>query len=247
MFRPEMMLIGIDADGSPVVTKGGAIQLADSGPARITREAFPVVRYTRDGSPRRLIGRFPGHELEVSVIREGPATGGFVKGPRLFGTGAAFAVVNGHLIVVDNESFQFDVVDTTGRLVRRVIRASAPRPVTSSHKAQWIEARMEAIRDSARREMLRRDYEASSHAPVFPALEARLVIDAQQRVWLGEYVRPGDREQHWWMFTVDGRMVGHVAVPASLTVTDAGTDYVLGVWRDEDGVQTVRLYRLARG
>jgi hypothetical protein len=246
MYLPEMTLIGLESDGRPIVTKGGAIQLGDRGPARITRGQFPVVRYARDGSPGRLLGRFPGHELEVSVIHEGRLAGGFVRGLRLFGASGAFAVTNGHLVVVDNLAFQFDVIDTTGRLIRRVRRPASPRPVTLSHKRQWITARVESIRDPARRESRRRDYEGSSHATVFPALEARIVIDTQQRIWLGEYVRPGDRQQRWWIFNADGRMEGYVEVPASLTVTDAGADYVLGVWRDDDGVQTVRLYPVAR-
>ncbi|MGH9204638.1 MAG: hypothetical protein ACRD2A_25700, partial [Vicinamibacterales bacterium] len=85
-----------------------------------------------------------------------------------------------------------------------------------------------------------------SHAPVFPALDERVVDDAERRIWLGSYKRPGDKQQDWWIFTVEGAMVGRVTVPAALTVMDAGTDYVLGVWRDEDGVQTVRLYRLVQ-
>jgi hypothetical protein len=39
-------------------------------------------------------------------------------------------------------------------------------------------------------------------------------------------------------------MIGRVNAPVALTITDAGTDWVLGIWRDQDGVQTVRLYDL---
>ena len=71
------------------------------------------------------------------------------------------------------------------------------------------------------------------------------MVDADERIWLGSFKRPGDREQTWWIFGVDGAMLGRVTVPASLTIMDAGSDYLLGVWRDADGMQTVRLYQLA--
>jgi hypothetical protein len=104
--------------------------------------------------------------------------------------------------------------------------------------------RVSAISDPARKASRQSEYESASHALVFPALDGRLVIDAAQRIWLGSFLRPGDKEQEWWLFGIDGTLVGRVTVPSALTVTDAGTDYVLGIWRDADGVQTIRQYRL---
>lgn len=245
MFLPEHAVVGLRSDGSALVTRGGAIALGDAGPARVWREEYPVVHYEPDGRPSRLLGRFPGHELEVSVVREGPRTGGFMNGPRIFGRSGALALVSDHLVYVDNERFQFDVVDMGGRLVRRVSRAHVAQPVTASHKARHVEERLAAYRNPDQRESARKHFESSSHAPVFPALDPRLIVDAQQRIWLAIYKRPGDRAQNWYFFTIDGRIVGQVAVPAALTVMDAGDDYMLGAWRDADGVQTIRLYTLS--
>jgi len=246
MFLPSMTLVGLRSDGSALVTTGGSIPLGDPGPARIEREEFPVVNYGSDGEPGRLLGRFPGFEIAVSVIEQGPLTGGFSKGRRLFGPGSAFGLVNSHLIVIDNSAFQFDVVDTSGRLIRRVRRQHTPQAVRPAHMSAYAEEQVTAILDPAARAERKATYEGKSHAPVFPALDERVVVDAERRIWLASYKRPGDKQQDWWLFTVDGAMVGRVTVPAALTVTDAGTDYVLGVWRDEDGVQTVRMYRFAQ-
>jgi hypothetical protein len=35
-------------------------------------------------------------------------------------------------------------------------------------------------------------------------------------------------------------------LPARLQVSDIGSDYVLGIWRNEDDVQFIRRYRLER-
>jgi hypothetical protein len=152
-------------------------------------------------------------------------------------------MIQGHIVAVDNDRFQFDVIDTAGRLIRRVRRAHVNQPVRASHFEAYVREQLEGVR-AENRESRRQYLEGHPHSATFPALEARLVIDAVDRIWIGEYRRPGDREQTWWMFMIDGRMTGHVRVPANLTITDAGTDWVLGVWRDEDGVQTVRLYDL---
>ena len=37
-----------------------------------------------------------------------------------------------------------------------------------------------------------------------------------------------------------------VTVPAGFRVSEAGVDYVVGVHEDDDGVETVQLYRLVR-
>jgi hypothetical protein len=244
LFQIETSLLGLLPDGRAIVTSGASIALGDPGPARVERAEFPLVSYAADGRPGRLLGRYPGFELEVSVIRQGPRTGGFSRGLRLFGATSAFGLAGENIIVVDNASFQFDVVDTSGRLIRRVRRQHVPEAVRPSHMAAYANDRVSAISDPARKASRQSEYESASHALVFPALDARLVIDAVQRIWLGSFLRPGDKEQEWWLFGIDGTLVGRVTVPSALTVTDAGTDYVLGIWRDADGVQTIRQYRL---
>jgi hypothetical protein len=239
----EITPLGVLASGTIVVTGGRSLGLAAQGPPRLLRPVSPVVAYGADGTPGRVIGRYPGMEIEVSMVRNGPAAGTFANGPRLFGRGSALGMTQERIIVIDTEWFRFDVIDTTGRLIRRVRREVDGQPVRASHLAAYVRERVDAARPQFR-ESLRKDLESQAHAPVFPALDARLVIDTTGRVWLGEYHRPGDQEQAWWIFTVDGRMVGRVNVPVRLTITDAGADWVLGTWRDEDGVQTIRLYDL---
>lgn len=245
MYTMEMIAAGMLSNGTPVITKGSTLQLAAEGPARIERQPNPVVSYGKNGKPGRLIGSYPGSELEVSKIEEGPLTGGFVNGFRLFGVTSALAVVGNHLIVADTREFGFDVVDTLGKVIRRVRRVGGPQPVLTTHKAAYVAERVSAARE-ARREALRKDLESQAHAPVFPQIEDRVIVDAEQRIWLGEYKRPGDREQAWWLFNLNGTLLGRVVVPSTLRVTDAGANYLLGVWTDESGVQTVRLYDLVR-
>jgi hypothetical protein len=244
LFLAETSLIGLLDDGRAVVTSGGAIPLGDPGPARMERVEFPLVSYSADGRPGRLLGRYPGNEHEIVVIQQGPLTGGFSRRLRLFGATSMFALSGRNIIVANSALPGFDVLDTTGRLIRRVRSVHTPSAVQQSHMEAYADERVSAISDAARKTTLRAEHANTSHAPVFPALDERILIDAAQRVWLGSYKRPGDREQTWWVFALDGALLSQLTVPAALTVTDAGTDYVLGVWRDADGVQTIRQYRL---
>ena len=239
----EIQPLGVLPSGAIIVTGGRSVGLAAEGPPRRFRLVSPVVQFGADGAPGRVIGRYPGTEIEVTRVRNGPVAGSFANGVPLFGRSSALGMSQGHVVVVDNERFQFDVIDTTGRTVRSVRRAITNHPVRPSHMQAYIRERVNAARPELR-ESLRMDLESSPHAPTFPALDARLVVDAADRLWVGEYRRPGDREQVWWIFTVDGRMVGRVNVPINLMILDAGTDWVLGTWRGQDDVLTVRLYDL---
>ena len=51
---------------------------------------------------------------------------------------------------------------------------------------------------------------------------------------------PGD------VFDPDGIWLGTVATPRGLRVTEIGTDYVVGVWRDELDVEYIRVYDLEK-
>ena len=50
----------------------------------------------------------------------------------------------------------------------------------------------------------------------------------------------------WSVFDNTGRWLGDVTMPARFMPHDIGRDYILGVARDSDGVETIVEYRLGR-
>jgi hypothetical protein len=50
----------------------------------------------------------------------------------------------------------------------------------------------------------------------------------------------------WSVFGPNGRWLGTVLMPEALRVTEIGSDYVLGVWKDELDVSFVRLHRIVK-
>ena len=57
---------------------------------------------------------------------------------------------------------------------------------------------------------------------------------------------PSSQSTTWDVFDPTGRWLGPVRMPTGLRITDIGSDYVLGVWRDADDVEHVRMYELVK-
>jgi hypothetical protein len=82
-----------------------------------------------------------------------------------------------------------------------------------------------------------------------------VIVDEARNVWIqdadptglaegGIVPRAGSR---WWTVKLaDGRTIARVEMPDRFRVDGVGADVVYGVWRDEDDVEHVRVYALAR-
>lgn len=69
--------------------------------------------------------------------------------------------------------------------------------------------------------------------------------DRVGNLWVAEY-RVLDEPSRWQIFDPSGRWLGELTLPDGGRITEIGDDYVLGVWRDEAEVETVRLYGLRK-
>lgn len=139
-------------------------------------------------------------------------------------------------------------------VLRRVIRERrTPTPVMPAEveaykRAQIDEAKTEHLRDeSSRAAIVSANESAMSWLP-FPARHAAftaLKVDPAGGIWARE---DGDSTavEHWDHFDRAGHLLGEVDFPAGLMVFEIGTDYVLGKVQDQDGVDNVKLYRIAR-
>lgn len=77
----------------------------------------------------------------------------------------------------------------------------------------------------------------------------QLVVDASGAIWLRNAVGPVLRDplaQRWTVLSADGSWLGSVTTPRRLEVHQITADRIIGVWRDENDVEYVRIYRLMR-
>jgi hypothetical protein len=80
---------------------------------------------------------------------------------------------------------------------------------------------------------------------VMPAY-GEFMTDAEGNLWVFEYLRPGDEEPRWTVVDPHGTMLGIVETPPRFRISQIGSDFMLGHWRDELGVEHVRMYELLK-
>lgn len=75
----------------------------------------------------------------------------------------------------------------------------------------------------------------------------QIIVEDDGTRWLKRFRAPGIAENDTWrVFSADGTLIGRVETPARLEVHEVGADFVLGVWKDDLGVESVRRYSLRR-
>jgi hypothetical protein len=78
-----------------------------------------------------------------------------------------------------------------------------------------------------------------------PAI-SQMMLDDLGNLWVGLFDRDASRASEWVVFDGTGRMIANTSVPAGLTPTHFGLDFVVGVWKDQTEVEAVRVHRLVR-
>lgn len=243
IFQPTP--VGLFGDGSmPVYQEPFA--LADDGPARVERNTLAIYLYETGLQEFTPIVEVPGLEFSVSLQ---PAIAGrpkrFGRGLREFGRTTGLAVVEDLLVVADNDKYELAYYDKRGTLVR-LVRRSHERVKIADRDIREVRARrLESVRNVSLREVVSRSFAEAPEPPQFlPAFDSRILSDDEGRVWVAEYPRPSTDSVRWSVFDRSGFLVATVITPARLQIMDVGIRWVIGVWRDQNGVEYVRKYQL---
>lgn len=206
-----------------------------------SRAPFPYVRLHTGSFRLDTLLQVRGTEYVV----EGLGTPREDIRPVLFSPFTHALAHGGTLYVADSESFWIEARRPDGTLLRRFGRTWEPvaidRRFRQRYQNQQIAAATTSQRAATRREMARAVF-----ADHFPAHEGELIVDPDGNLWVMHVRVPGESDRGWSVFDPDGRWLGDVRVPTELRVTDIGADYVVGVWRDEAGVQAIRVYDLVK-
>ncbi len=204
-----------------------------------------------DGTVRELMS-VPGDEQYVT--RSG---GGITQTVYEFGKGPRWSVVPGRLATVDTESFSVRSISLPDGATTAILRRETPvREVTGEHVEAFVE--WMAHRNVVYGGYSEEEAEASKPgwrkrpmSPTLPVLES-ILLDAAGNLWVEPYTVYGAAEPPPDVYAPDGTWLGTVALPPGRDGLSAsggleiGDDYVLGVWRDEQGVEYVRMYALEK-
>jgi hypothetical protein len=102
--------------------------------------------------------------------------------------------------------------------------------------------------EMARSDQDRARIQAKYSRPLLPEFLPyyRGLLSTGAELWIHEYGGDPNDGNQYLVLGSDGTRRGRVVVPPGFRIHDAGQDYVLGVYFDEDDVERVRLYRLTR-
>lgn len=188
------------------------------GGAGIVRPEMIVSRHDRDGGFLDSLAVLPGSER---AIADGVLLGDM---PLLRSTNI---VVDGSMFhVATGERWEVATRDRDGVLVRTLGDGGEPEPVTQ-----------EVIESAEVPEPL---------VPLLPSslpAVAHIISDRLGRLWVSPYV-VGSRQESvsWTVFNSEGERVSEVEMPSGFRPLDAGTSQVIGIWKDDLGVEHLRLY-----
>jgi hypothetical protein len=239
--RPYRLQCSMQSTGFVAVGWGDpAVTMAASIPATVPRNMAPV--WLLDDSAQHVadLGEYLSSERVVSVNRAtGRSTG---SGPHPFGRATSFALGTDYVFIGAGESLAVDVFTRDGRLVRKLRGPAEDLSVSESVLADYRSATLDEA-GARRRSMLEdQNFPMPTGLPAYTDMR----LDPDGALWLKRFVPPWQTTNRWGVISRDGAFLGHVALPESFTLTDLGTDWVLGVATDVLGVERVRMYALRK-
>lgn len=223
--------LNCSATGQFVVVGWG--EQAFQRPIGFYQATSPVYVLDQNGDPILELGEF------ISSERIGTPRG---SGPHPFGRAASFAISGDEVFVGTGEKMEVQAYGLDGTL-RRIFRGPVEDlTIRAEHLDAYREQSLRNVPDERRpeRERQLRDMPMPERFPAFTDLR----MDPDGRIWVHLFQRPGTEEQRWGVFAADGTYLGGVEMPPDLTITEIGSDYVLGVHLGEMDVQRVRLHRI---
>ena len=128
----------------------------------------------------------------------------------------------------------------------RTIRASVPTPrVADRHVDELAASRLAGAVTAADSIRIRNSITQAERVERFP-VASLIRSDSRGRLWVRPFLWRMEREAAWVVLEPSGAVLGRITLPSSLEVYDIGDDYILGAERDEDGVQSVAMFRYRR-
>lgn len=146
--------------------------------------------------------------------------------------------------VSDNSDFWIEEIALGGGVVRRFGRAYEPKPVTRQDEEDFKAQRLAGTQSDDERRYVEQVLRDQVFAEVHPAHDTRMHVDGVGHLWVALRSPPPSEVVTWSIFDPHGVYLGDITTPTRLRITEVTADAVVGVWRDELDIQTVRVYDL---
>ena len=211
------------------------------------RQSMSNIHFFDQGESSGILAAAPGRQSWVMINRTGEGS------VRVQGVANPFlptfeTATDGSIVAFGNtERFEIRMLDSSGSVVRIIRREEERRPVLEGQRERWVAGRLSDMQDDGteRSRSRRALYNDIPFPDTLPAFET-LSLQQGGRLWVKETSLgdPPSATAPWSVFDSDGRPLGAVEMPAGFEPFEIGTDYVLGLWTDDLGVEYVQLYDL---
>lgn len=235
-------------DDGTIVASGFSFN-PDSMPPKGTvfRNRLPALLIASDGSSIDTMATFEGMEVYTEEVSFGGRT--FPNPMQVqFGRNTTLGARGDRVFVGDNARPEISVYDRAGTLVRIIRTAYTPVTVTETHRKAQETLNLERMGEAPLRGMPKEMLDQiegwvrnAKYAEQFPSFQTFL-LDREGNIWIQEYTDPGE-PLRYRVYGPGGEFILRTALPGDLRPLDIGRDYVLGAYKDGDGLEHVRLYR----
>ena len=236
--RPATLTYRFD-DGTSLISPGGFRIVQPRGGTWTDSVAY--YRLSAGSDSTILVGSFPA----IRFSGNGPAVARVGYSP------ASEMAQHGNRVHIGYpESYEIATYTSDGRLMRLTRRVWTPVPVDQPARDGFAQRNYGELPPP----MKERYLAVLTFADHHPAYD-QLIADAEGNVWAraprvdaeglaSDSAPPVPTD--WSVFDTSGAWLGDVTMPAGLEPHEIGSDVILGVWRDEDGVYYVRMHRLVK-
>ena len=223
-----------------------ALETRPTLPPGIQRGPVFLVLANHAGEIVDTLGQWAGKERHV----------GDDWNPVGFGLTALFSGRGEHALVGTNDSLNLTLYRGAAP-VTRIRGGYSPRMVTAAEKEEWTETFLGIFPEEVRASWRRR-LEQSTVRDTYPAYGA-ISVDAEGRIWIGDYPKLADEMRRWTILEADGTAVGTLRLPVlrpiwledTVAVTgqphellDVAHGRIAVLRRDELGVEFVEVYEV---
>jgi hypothetical protein len=186
------------------------------------------------------IAEFAGFALYVWNVG---GTFGFTHVP--FDVAPSAAVARDRLFITGGEQAEVQAFDTLGKL-REIFRTGQPsQPLSQAAFDRAVDDEVGTAGDPSVATELRRRFVNMQRPEVMPLFQ-NLQVDTEGYIWLEVFRSDNAQDPEWVVIDPSGRVMGRVSTPRGLTVMQIGRTFVLGLRRDQNDIEHVVRYRLAR-
>jgi len=207
------------------------------------RPPILALRIPGDPSGADTLGRFGGILQQYVEVGGGPGAVRAMVPPFGASTLWAHGAPGGTMVIADSEEPQVLLFKGDGSRV--VVRwPGAREPITPEEVEAWKETQRNSSWTRNQLPQLERGWAAMEIPAQKAAYGQPVAMGRDGSVWLPESPEFLVDPARFLVFTPEGLLRGRATLPGPFRVMDAGPDWVLGVWLDENEVEFLRLYRI---